>query len=266
MRPVSLPTYLQDAKSQRMSECGNLTAAVFKGLSMPGPHGGFDPATRERWQCRYCKQDSLSERTLKLELKECAGCDREHQVCLPCFSKSLGKVFGEFPEYVAKLRGCPKDGILIEPIDSFRGHCRFLSNYYPVSIDFEGASYTTVEHAYQAAKTLNPLDRERIRNYAKPGEAKKRGKCVVLRPDWEAVKFQIMTDLVRRKFMDGSGGFRQNPGYLRNALLKTGDRPLIEGNTWGDRIWGVDENGVGENHLGKILMQVRVELRKTPVA
>lgn len=221
---------------------------------MSGPHGGFDPATKERWQCRYCKQDSLSERTLKLELKDCAGCAREHQVCLPCFSKSLGKVFGEFPAYVAKLRKCPQDGLLIEPIDAFRGHYRFLSNYFSASVTYDGLLFPTVEHAYQATKTLDPEERERIRSYEKPGQAKRRGKKVVLRPDWEAVKFPLMEDLVSQKFTKN--------GHLGNALLATGDRPLIEGNTWGDRIWGVDEQGVGENHLGRILMKVRDELRK----
>ena len=47
---------------------------------------------------------------------------------------------------------------------------------------------------------------------------------------------------------------------LKTNLLKTGDAMLIEGNTWGDRIWG-QVNGVGENNLGKILMRIREELK-----
>jgi hypothetical protein len=222
---------------------------------MPGPHGGYDPNTRERWECRYCKKNTLDERTLKLSLKECASCDRLHQVCSKCFRDSIGKVYSAFPNYEVKLRKCPKEGaIMSEPIDRFLYKYHFLSNFFPSAVTFEKLSYPTIEHAYQAAKTLDPVERERIRNYEKPGQAKRRGKKVVLRTDWEQIKFKIMEDLVRQKFTDNSN--------LRSWLLETGDRPLIEMNTWGDRIWGVDEQGVGENHLGRILMKVRDELRK----
>lgn len=223
---------------------------------MPGPHGGYDSTTRERWECRYCKKNTLDDRALKLSLKECASCNREHQVCAKCFRDYIGKVYSEFPAYEVKLRKCPKEGtLMIEPIDRFLYKYHFLSNFFPASVNFEGLSYPTVEHAYQAAKTFDPKERERIQGYPKPGQAKRRGKKVALRPDWEKVKFQIMEDLVRQKFTSNRN--------LSAWLLETGDRPLIEMNTWGDRIWGVDPQGVGENHLGKILMKVRAELRKS---
>lgn len=225
---------------------------------MPGPHGGYDPTTHERWQCRYCKKDTLNERSIKLSFKACASCENEHQVCAKCFRDSIGKVYGEFPNHEAKLRKCPAGGIMIEPIDRFMYNHHFLSNFYPASVDFEGLSFPTIEHAYQAAKTLDPVERIRIRNYEKPGQAKRRGKKVVLRPDWEAVKFKIMEDLVRQKFTGNRN--------LKALLLETGDRPLIEMNTWGDRIWGVDEHGVGENNLGKTLMKIRAELQKSAEA
>ena len=47
---------------------------------------------------------------------------------------------------------------------------------------------------------------------------------------------------------------------LADCLVDTGDQPLIEGNTWGDRFWGVC-GGTGMNHLGRLLMEVREELQ-----
>ena len=73
-----------------------------------------------------------------------------------------------------------------------------------------------------------------------------------LRDDWEAVKIQIMYQIVYAKFS-------QNP-LLKQKLLDTGDAYLQEGNTWYDTFWGVC-NGVGQNNLGYILMRVREELR-----
>ncbi len=135
-------------------------------------------------------------------------------------------------------------------IDSFRGDFSFLSNFYESVIYVEGEKYISVEHAYQALKTLDPWSRRLIREAKTPGEAKKLGKSVKLRSDWEIVKVAIMQDLVKKKF--------ENP-FLQPLLLATGDATLIEGNTWGDCEWGVCR-GVGQNFLGKILMEVRKEL------
>jgi ribA/ribD-fused uncharacterized protein len=73
-----------------------------------------------------------------------------------------------------------------------------------------------------------------------------------MRPDWEQVKILIMTSLVRDKFTRHQD--------LKEQLLATGDAELIEGNWWGDTFWGVCK-GKGENHLGKVLMKVREELK-----
>ena len=54
--------------------------------------------------------------------------------------------------------------------------------------------------------------------------------------------------------------FEQNED-LKIKLLNTGNSELIEGNTWGDKIWG-KVNGVGQNNLGKILMRIRKELKE----
>lgn len=138
-------------------------------------------------------------------------------------------------------------------IDKFNGKYLFLSNFYFINIDYEGMCYRTVEHAFQATKTFSVDERIKISQADTPGSAKRIGRGVILRPDWDAIRYQVMFDLVLQKF--------RNHKHLRNQLLMTGDTPLIEGNTHGDTTWGVC-NGVGTNWLGKILMEVRTSLKK----
>jgi len=137
-------------------------------------------------------------------------------------------------------------------IAEFQGEYRFLSNFWPAQIEFEGITYPTVEHAYQAAKSLNPADRRRIAALPTPAEAKAAGRAITLRSDWETAKFDVMERCVRAKFTT-------HPD-LRKQLLATGNAQLEEGNTWGDKVLGISQ-GQGENRLGKILMKVRDELR-----
>ncbi len=136
-------------------------------------------------------------------------------------------------------------------INSFRGEYRFLSNFYPAEVGLGGRTWPTVEHAYQASKTNLEQQREMISLAKTPGEAKRLGRHVCLRYGWEETKLNVMLHLLRGKF--------DNP-EMKKKLLSTGDAELIEGNTWGDRFWGVC-NGEGENNLGKLLMRVRDELR-----
>lgn len=140
-------------------------------------------------------------------------------------------------------------------INSFSGPYRFLSNFYPAVVLLDGVPYPTVEHAFQAAKTADTGDRAIIRSLPTPLEAKAFGKRVLLREDWETVKIEVMTDLVRQKF---------HQVELREKLLATGDQTLVEGNRWGDMYWGVCR-GQGMNWLGRILMKVREEIRKDAV-
>jgi len=135
-------------------------------------------------------------------------------------------------------------------IDSFRGEFGFLSNFYEASIYVDGERYKSVEHAYQAAKTLDPWSKRLVREALTPGQAKKLGQSVTIRPDWDAVKVELMKEFVRKKF--------ENP-FLRPLLVATGDAELVEANTWNDVFWGVCR-GTGENWLGRILMQVRDEV------
>lgn len=139
-----------------------------------------------------------------------------------------------------------------DTITQFRGAYSFLSNFYPAPVRFEGDLYPSVEHAFQAAKTTDRKQRARFRK-GSPAEAKQNGRQLQLRPDWEHVKLGVMETLVRAKF--------QHPD-LREKLLNTGTAALTEGNQWNDTFWGVC-HGHGKNHLGKILMQVRRELRRT---
>ncbi len=140
---------------------------------------------------------------------------------------------------------------LKDVIDKFSAEYRFLSNFYPAKVKLDGLEYKTLENAYQAAKNFD-MERRKMFLTLTAGQAKNEGQNTLLRPDWHQVKVLVMTNLVRDKF-------NNNP-ELRTKLLETGDAELIEGNTWGDTFWGVCK-GKGENHLGKILMKIRQELR-----
>lgn len=139
-------------------------------------------------------------------------------------------------------------------INSFHGEHRFLSNFWPAQVILDGVTYPTVEHAYVAAKTLDLDVREQIAAVEKPGDVKRFGRKLTLRPDWEDVKLPVMIDLVHQKFAAPD---------LQAMLIGTGDAELIEGNNWNDTFWGVCR-GVGQNHLGKILMAERDKARRTP--
>ena len=136
-------------------------------------------------------------------------------------------------------------------ISGFRGEYRWLSNFWFSNVSFEGHTYRTVEHAYVASKTLCLEDRLYIKSLSKPSEAKRFGKSLELRGDWEDVKLVLMEDFTRQKF---------SSGVIREKLLGTGDSVIVEENWWGDTFWGVCK-GSGENHLGKIIMKVRSEIK-----
>lgn len=149
-------------------------------------------------------------------------------------------------------------------IASFTREHRFLSNFYPSPIPFVlrclaqelHMTMPTVEHAYQASKVA-PCHQNalhwvlRVRDASLPAFAKRIGRELPLRPDWDEVKLPFMLCFLRLKFIQPE---------MRERLIATGDATLVEGNTWGDTFWGVC-NGKGENHLGRLLMQVRSEIR-----
>lgn len=137
-------------------------------------------------------------------------------------------------------------------ITEFRGQWTKLSNYSLCSVWFDGHIYNSVEHAYQAAKTLDENERRHIRHLASPNQAKKAGRDATIRPDWDDVKVDIMRQLLEEKFS-------QEPE--RSVLLSTGNAELVEGNWWGDQFWGQCPVGVGQNWLGRLLMEIRENLR-----
>lgn len=136
---------------------------------------------------------------------------------------------------------------LIDVIDSFDGDYRWLSNFIPNSLGY------SVEHAYQAAKAKYPQDSQLILSAPTPGKAKRYGKRIEVRDDWNEVKLLVMDSCVRIKFLDDD--------EFCKKLADTNDIPLIEGNNWSDTYWGVCD-GKGENNLGKILMSVREDCKK----
>ncbi|KZL18415.1 Swarming motility protein YbiA [Pseudovibrio axinellae] len=129
-----------------------------------------------------------------------------------------------------------------------------FSNFAPYGVELEGRWWRTVEHYFQAMKFRNDDYRERIRRCSKPKDAKCLGMTreIALRSDWEEVKDQIMLDAVRCKF--------KTHEHPRNLLLSTEQAEIAE-NAPMDAYWGIGADGSGLNKLGKILMQVRNELR-----
>lgn len=137
-------------------------------------------------------------------------------------------------------------------INGFNGEYRFLSNFWMASIEVGGRRWASAEHCYQAAKSLRPRDWDLISNQQTAGGAKRAGRYVQIRDDWNEVKLEIMEEIVQHKFDQHES--------LQNKLLATGSAELIERNTWGDTFWGKCGN-IGHNHLGKILMKIRENYR-----
>ena len=148
----------------------------------------------------------------------------------------------------------------LSTIDTFRGEFEFLSNFYHAPCLYViragtttfGFECPTSEHAYQAHKATNHHDAMHVLTAPTPAEAKSRGRKVMpWRSDWNVVRFESMYSVLMRKFT--------YLPELRAKLLDTTPARLIEGNTWGDAYWGVC-NGVGQNWLGRALMEIRSKL------
>ena len=136
----------------------------------------------------------------------------------------------------------------MKEIKGFFGEYRFLSNFWPCQIVYKGFTFQSSEALFMAHKSGLEEDFEKFSKFIKPGDAKRAGKQVQLRSDWDQIKFDVMEKVLRLKF-------EQNPD-LMEKLLATGDTYLEETNHWKDLCWGVCE-GLGENNLGKLLMRLR---------
>lgn len=147
---------------------------------------------------------------------------------------------------------------------AFSGDKAFLSNFYVYFVGYKGQAYLSSEHAYQSEKCALETERLRVMAAPSPWEAKKLGRIILLKTGWDAMKLDVMHEVVRAKF---------KVPFLAEKLLATGEENLIEVNDWHDTYWGVCDGQCrkpkahvmgrprGENRLGQILMEVRSELR-----
>jgi len=138
-------------------------------------------------------------------------------------------------------------------IESFMGDYGFLSNFYPMPFHWNGQLWQTAEHAFQAAKSDDPMTRLEIMGASTPGKAKRLGRRVDLMEGWDGKRLGIMTDIVGAKFTEKS---------MASKLKGTAQELLVEGNLWHDQFWGSCQCPYhvripGENNLGKILMRCR---------
>ena len=137
-----------------------------------------------------------------------------------------------------------------------------FSNYHIKPFVYGNIMWDSVEAAFQAQKSLDNEIRKQFASLT-PGQAKSRGRKVLLRPDWETVKYDLMYEICLEKF-------KQNED-LNELLLSTGDALLVENTTgWHDNIWGCClcnrcRNSKSRNNLGVILMRVRLELAGKPI-
>ena len=132
----------------------------------------------------------------------------------------------------------------------FRNEYWFLSNMYPCSIWYEGALdgkyiFRSVETIFQMMKCDDDNEKKGF-ELLNGFEAKKRGRRVKLRDDWNEIKLDVMRDILEVKFSIPD---------LKNKLMRVNDE-IVEDNNWGDRYWGRC-NGIGKNMLGKLLMEIR---------
>lgn len=139
-------------------------------------------------------------------------------------------------------------------IVKFSGDYEFLSNFYNSEIEYKGIVYKNSESAYQAQKLDPKYIDEYIQDFVNINAniAKKLGREIPQRDDWEEVRLNIMYEITLAKYTQSE--------ELRQLLISTGNKVIIEGNYWEDTFWGVC-NDIGENNLGKIIMRVRGEIR-----
>lgn len=144
---------------------------------------------------------------------------------------------------------------MIDIIEQFRDEFRWLSNFTPVKITFEGIEYASVEHAYMSAKSDDMEWKSRCADKQIPAaQIKRESRNIVLKPDWEDIKVDVMETCLREKFS-------QEP--FKSKLDATGDAYIQEGNTWGDTVYGVClKTNKGQNLLGKMIMKIRKENRE----
>jgi ribA/ribD-fused uncharacterized protein len=145
-----------------------------------------------------------------------------------------------------------RKGLQEDRVLGFFDEYRFLSNFHVCDCVWNGITFPSTEHAYQAAKSPKEYIMREFVELPTPNDAKKKGQKIALRKEWDFVKFDVMYTICHDKF--------NRHEELRKRLLETGDMYLEETNWWKDRYWGVYD-GVGANNLGKILMNIRANFK-----
>lgn len=140
-------------------------------------------------------------------------------------------------------------------IKTFEDSYKQFSNFYIRDVIYKNILYKTREHAFQCQKATNQKDFEYVYHSKDPYRAKQRANHIKCEPNWKNIRVKIMHEIVLSYF--------QQHKDAKNLLLSTGTEEIQEGNTWGDKFWGVVD-GEGENWLGQILMDVRIILQGFP--
>ncbi len=190
--------------------------------------------------------------------KRCGMGWEAHAESLGVYDGTINGCKKEDPKACHCRGACPSNHRYTEKvIDDFRGQYRYLSNFHVCPVVIHGWTFPSSEHAFQAMKATDPATW--WSRFADPAlsckDARLLGRQIPMRADWESVKVAYMKAIVFDKF--------QRHADILEKLLATDPAMLVEGNTWGDRVWGVCD-GVGENKLGKILMEVRDLLWRPP--
>lgn len=235
-----------------IAEYGSVEKLLENATAVKGKVG--ENLVKQQDTARLCKRLTVVDYAVPLDITAEQCTFSPDPVALTEFFKKhgLNSLLSDIPGGVPAAAAPTK--LADDTITEFRGDYYFLSNYSrcPQPIVYNHKEYPTGEHLFHSFKTTDPEWKEKISTAPTPGDAKKLGRQAPLRPDWETRKIEAMRLVLKLKFSQPE---------LQAKLLATGDRPLIEGNTWNDRFWGVC-NGVGENHLGLLLMELREELRK----
>lgn len=136
-------------------------------------------------------------------------------------------------------------------ITEFRGEFSWLSNFFPIKIEYDEIVYPSVENAYQAGKLINRKDREMFINIT-PGQAKKLWRNYPTYNLTEEFRLNLMYQLLSIKF-------NQEP--FKSLLIATDNCNIIEKNYWGDMFFGYClKTNQGKNHLGQMIMNIREKL------
>ena len=138
-------------------------------------------------------------------------------------------------------------------ITKFQNENRWLSNFATVKIVLDGLEFPSIEHAYMSAKSDDEEWKKFCSNPSnKAGDVKRQSRVITLKDNWNDIKINVMAECIKKKF-------NQEP--FRTKLLETGTQHIQEGNRWNDKFWGVClKTNKGENHLGKLIMEIRDSL------